>query len=129
MDYGYRKHLDMDMGGARAAVTDALKVEGFGVLTEIDIAAAFKEKRGIDFRPYLILGACNPDLAHRALQADDQLGLLLPCNVVLQAGADGGTDLSMMRPSLMADIVGDGVLDDVAQEADTRIKRALDAVG
>ncbi len=95
--------LDASFEVALQHTREALKAEGFGILTEIDIQAAFKEKLGRDFRPYVILGACNPSLAYSALSADPQVGLLLPCNVTVEAAANGGSVVRLVDPvSLMA---------------------------
>lgn len=108
----------------------ALKEEGFGVLTEIDVQRTIKEKLGKDFRPYVILGACNPSLAHRALQAELAIGLLLPCNVVVYDNGDGTSTVEAMNPEAALGIVGDnpGVFQ-VAREATQRLQRAVDRLG
>lgn len=106
----------------------ALKEEGFGILTEIDVQATLKERRGIDFRPYRILGACNPDLAHQALEAEPQIGLLLPCNVVVQE-SDNGATVSFLDPGLMVSMTGkEEALSRVAQEARTKLLRVADSL-
>ncbi len=106
-------------------VKDALKQEGFGVLTEIDMQATLKEKLGEDFEPYLILGACNPQLANRALQAEHEIGVLLPCNVVIHAHGDGQTRVSIMDPVAALGIVGSDAIQPIAKEARERLDRAL----
>ena len=108
-------------------VTAALKEEGFGVLTRIDVAETLKTKIGVDFRPYVILGACNPVLANQALSADDNIGLMLPCNVVV-ASADGGSEVAFIRPHAMMDIADAPEIRDVADQAQTKLERALEAV-
>jgi len=108
-------------------VTDALKEEGFGVLTRIDVAETLKTKIGADFRPYVILGACNPVLANHALSADDNIGLMLPCNVVV-ASTDGGAEVAFVRPHAMMDIADAPAIRDVADEAQAKLERALEAV-
>lgn len=105
---------------------EALKTEGFGILTEIDMQAAFKEKLGRDFRRYVILGACNPPLAYSALSADPQVGLLLPCNVTVEAAADGGTVVRLVDPVslLAASALGESsVIGGVAIDAKERLQR------
>ncbi|MGD8710648.1 MAG: DUF302 domain-containing protein, partial [Ectothiorhodospiraceae bacterium] len=94
MQYGYVKRLEDGFDDAVARVRDALAAEGFGVLSEIDVQGALKKKLDVDFRRYLILGACNPQLAHKAVQAEPHIGLLLPCNVLVQE-ADQGTEVSI----------------------------------
>jgi len=108
-------------------VTAALKEEGFGVLTRIDVAETLKTKIGADFRPYVILGACNPVLANQALSADDNIGLMLPCNVVV-ASADGGSEVAFVRPHAMMDIADAPEIRDVADQAQAKLERALEAV-
>jgi len=108
-------------------VTAALKEEGFGVLTRIDVAETLKTKIGVDFRPYVILGACNPVLANQALSADDNIGLMLPCNVVV-ASADGGSEVAFIRPHAMMDIADAPEIRDVADQAQAKLERALEAV-
>ena len=108
-------------------VTGALKEEGFGILTMIDVAETLKTKIGADFRPYVILGACNPVLANQALSADDNIGLMLPCNVVV-ASADGGAEVAFVRPHAMMDIADAPEIRDVADLAQAKLERALEAV-
>ncbi|HXH60332.1 MAG TPA: DUF302 domain-containing protein [Fimbriimonadaceae bacterium] len=125
VSYGYEAMLRGEtMAAAREKVAAALKAEGFGVLTEIDVKETLKKKIDVDFRPYVILGACNPNLAHKALTADPQIGLLLPCNVVLQQ-AEGGIKVSALKPAIMFQVVDDPALKPVAEDADARIRRAM----
>lgn len=106
--------------------TAALKEQGFGVLTTIDVRKTMKEKLDAEFRPYVILGACNPSLAHRALQADLGIGLLLPCNVVVYDNGDGTSTVEAMDPEAALGIVGDNpAIAEVAREAKARLERAL----
>jgi len=109
---------------AVAEVRDALKAQGFGVLTEIDVQATLREKLGEQMEPYLILGACNPPLAHRALSADRRIGLLLPCNVVIRADADQ-TVVEALDPQTMIAVADEPALQPVADEAASRLRAAL----
>ena len=109
-------------------VRAALVEEGFGVLTEIDVQATLKEKLGEDIPPYLILGACNPPYAHRALDLEPELGTLLPCNVVVYLQEDGTTRVSAVDPVAMLGIVGRRDLEPIADEIEERIERALQKV-
>ena len=124
--YGYTRHLNgISFDDARARIIEALKAEGFGVLTEIDVRATLKAKLQREFRRYVILGACNPHLAHRALDAELGIGLLLPCNVCVWE-EDGGSVVSIAKPTAMFEIVRRDDLKAVASEADERLRRALD---
>lgn len=104
-------------------VTEALKTEGFGVLTEIDVQATLKKKLGVERKPYLILGACNPQLAHRALEIDPDMGLLLPCNVVISEENDGSILVSFMDPLAVMGLVNKPEIMDIAKDAYQRLKR------
>lgn len=106
-------------------VVAALKDEGFGVLTEIDVQATLKKKLDFDFRRYLILGACNPGLAKQALTGEPEIGLLLPCNVVVQEAPEGGIRVSIADPKVMFQVVDNPALAPVAAEAEARLRRAL----
>jgi uncharacterized protein (DUF302 family) len=110
---------------------EALAEQGFGVLTEIDMKATLKAKLGEDMEDYLILGACNPPLAHRAVNIDRQIGLLLPCNVVVRADreADGTVLVEAMDPQVLVDVTGEAELRPVADEVATRLQAAIDSVG
>ena len=126
--YGmHRKLTGVTFDEALDRVTAALKQEGFGVLTHIDVAETLKTKIGVDFRPYVILGACNPVLAHQALSADDNIGLMLPCNVVVAALEDG-CEVSVVRPHAMMDIADAAEIRDVADQAQAKLERALAAI-
>ena len=127
MDYGMTIHTSIPFADAVARVRDALKAQGFGVLTEIDVKATLRDKLGQDIEDYLILGACNPPLAHRALDADRKIGLLLPCNVVVRT-ADGQTVIEALNPQVMVEVAGQPSLKPVADEATSRIRAALDSV-
>ena len=124
MEYGITVRIAAPFAGTVARVREALKEQGFGVLTEIDVRATMREKLGEDMEDYLILGACNPPLAHRALAADRKIGLLLPCNVVIRAD-DRGTTVEALDPRAIADIAGKSALTAIADEAAYRIQAAL----
>lgn len=125
--YGLSVHLDAPYEQAVERVTAALQEEGFGVLTEIDVKATLARKIGVDFRRYVILGACNPHLAHRALSAELEIGLLLPCNVVVYEDGEGSI-VTAMDPEAMMQFAGAAALGEVAAEARERIGRALSAL-
>jgi uncharacterized protein (DUF302 family) len=110
-----------------ARVVEALKREGFGVLSDIDVAATLKQKLGIDFRPYRILGACNPPLAHQALSAEDKIGVMLPCNVIVQVVGAGKIEVASIDPRAAMDRVGNPALADVAHEVADRLTRVISA--
>ena len=125
LTYGYTAHLPgTSFEDARARTVEALKSQGFGVLTEIDVQDTFKKKLDAEFRPYVILGACNPQLAHRALQNELGIGLLLPCNVCVWE-EDGGSVVSIAQPTTMFKVVKSEALRPVADEADRRLQAAL----
>ena len=123
--YGISIKTPLDYTAAIDAVTAALKTEGFGVLTEIDVQATLKQKLGAEVPPYTILGACNPPLAHRALAAEPEIGLLLPCNVIVYVAADGRTRISAIDPEAQFQIVGRADLAPLAREVGERLRRAL----
>ncbi|MDQ7036665.1 MAG: DUF302 domain-containing protein [Anaerolineae bacterium] len=117
--------LNSDMASAEAKVTDVLKAEGFGILTQIDVQATFKKKLDVDFRPYKILGACNPKLAHQALTATSEVGLLLPCNVTLAQVGDNQVEVSFIDPIHMMSVIDDEGVVAVAEEAREKLERAF----
>jgi uncharacterized protein (DUF302 family) len=124
--YGFERRLsDTTFDQAVEKVTATLKSEGFGVLTEIDVKATLRKKLDVDFRRYVILGACNPTLAHQALAAEAQIGLLLPCNVVVQEAPEGGVVVSIADPRAMFAMVDNPAVAPVAAEADERLRRVI----
>ena len=128
--YGFGIELPgVSFDGAMARVTGALKAEGFGVLTEIDVQQTLKRKLDVDFRRYVILGACNPPLAKRALEAEPQIGLLLPCNVVVQEALEGGVTVSIADPKVMFSFVDNPAVAPVAEEVEQRLRRVIAAIG
>ncbi len=122
--YGFGIDLDRPFEEVLTAVQNALKEQGFGVLTTIDVKATLKEKLGLDMERYVILGACNPPLAHRALETEREVGLLLPCNVVVRE-VNGKTRVEIADPKAMLGIVGNPALDELANEARSCLERAL----
>ena len=110
------------------AVTDEIKKEGFGVLTEIDVKATLKKKIDVDFRPYIILGACNPHLAHKALSLVPQIGLMLPCNVTVSQEVDGRSLISIINPQQMMGMVDHPELEAIACDAEERLRRVASAL-
>ena len=125
--YTFGTVLDRPVDESRSLVADALRAEGFGVLTEIDVQATLREKLGIERDPYLILGACNPHLAHRALEADPSVGALLPCNVVLRA-EEGHTRVEILDPMAALGVTGSSDVESVAAEAHERLRRVVAAM-
>jgi uncharacterized protein (DUF302 family) len=124
-DFGmYRALPGVSYDEAVQRVETALQDEGFGILTRIDVRETLKKKIDVDFHPYVILGACNPPLAHRALSAEDTIGLMLPCNVVVAESAEG-SEVSIARPTVMMQIADAEGLESVAEEAQERLERAL----
>jgi len=128
MNFTRRIELDIPYDDAIAAVKDALKDQGFGVLTEIDVRQTLKDKLNIDIEPQIILGACNPQLAHRALEIDPRVATMLPCNVVVRTD-DGHTIVEALDPKIIAEVPDNPALAPIADEAGQRIQAALDALG
>jgi len=129
LSYGFKKTLRASVDEADARVRAALKEEGFGILTEIDVKSTLKQKLDVDFRPYRILGACNPPLAHRALTEETDIGLLLPCNVVVYAGEEEGTAVvAVLDPVKQLGVAGRADMAPLAEDVRGRMKRALDAL-
>ena len=127
--YGFKTVVEGDMEEAEAKVREALAAEGFGVLTEIDVASTFKAKLDVDFRPYKILGACSPPIAHAALQQETDMGLLLPCNVVVYEGDEPGTiAVAALDPVKQLGVSGRDDLDELATDVQLRLRRAIDSL-
>jgi uncharacterized protein (DUF302 family) len=127
--YGYTKNLGtVAFDDAIERTTSALKKEGFGVLTEIDVKSTLKKKLDVDFRQYKILGACNPSLAHQALSNEIMIGLLLPCNVVVFEEDDGTITVSAVNPREMFKVVDNPDMEGVAEQVDAKIKNVINAV-
>jgi len=126
--YYFTKTVDSGIDNAIERVTDALKAEGFGVLTQIDMKATLKKKLDVDFRPYVILGACNPPYAYKALTAEDKIGTMLPCNVVVQENSDGKTEVTAVDPSASMIAVENDELKSVAAEIRARLERVIDSL-
>ncbi len=126
--YGFTVKSAGSMAEVEARVTDELQKEGFGVLTEIDVAATLKKKLDVDRRPYKILGACNPVLANQAIDADPDIGLLLPCNVVVREEADGSVSVGFMDPAAVLGLVDVAGIETLAAEVRARLERVRDAV-
>jgi len=126
-ELGIQSKLDLSYEEALVKVTDALKAEGFGVLTSIDVKETMKKKLDVEFRKYSIFGACNPLLAHRALSARPDVGLLLPCNVIIYEEGDG-TIVNIIDPLSMTELIQDPTLDSVATEARERLQRVAESI-
>jgi uncharacterized protein (DUF302 family) len=125
---GTAVYLDTDYESAVAQVTIALQAEGFGVLTEIDVKATLKKKLGVDFRPYTILGACNPPLAYKALSRAPEIGLMLPCNVTVSQEENGRVLVNLVNPQMMLGVVDLPELAEVADDAQERLRRVAAAL-
>jgi uncharacterized protein (DUF302 family) len=125
VSYYIRKQLSVPFEDAVTAVTEKLKTEGFGILTEIDVQATLKAKLDVDFRKYRILGACNPPFAHKALQMEDKIGLMLPCNVIVQERAEGGVEVAAIDPIASMQAVDNTGLAEIATQVRERLERVV----
>ncbi len=128
MKYYISRVIEAGFDETVAKVVDALKQEGFGVLTEIDVSATIKQKLGVDFRKYRILGACNPALAHKALTAEDKIGVMLPCNVVVQEADAGRVEVAAIDPRAAMERVGNPALAEIAGQVAEKLGRVVRAV-
>jgi len=126
--YGFTKNIDISYEDAVPRVVEALKNEGFGVLTEIDVKATMKKKLDVDFRKYIILGACNPPLAHQALTEEVNIGLLLPCNVIVYENDAGSTTVCVIDAGKMLSVVGRDELQPFAEQVNSKLKSVLEAI-
>lgn len=127
MEYGFSTTVDLSYDEAVTKVTEELKKEGFGVLTEIDVKETLKKKIDVDFKKYKILGACNPPLAHKALQMEEQLGLLLPCNVIVYE-SEGKTVVAAFDPMIMTKLIDNENMKAVAEDVKEKMQRVLKAL-
>jgi len=126
MSYHFSKKLDAAYDEAIIRVTEELKKEGFGIMTEIDVKEALKKKLDVDFRKYKILGACNPSYAYKALQAEDKIGTMLPCNVIVQETDDGQVEVSAIDPIASMQAIDNTSLGDIANEVREKLKKVID---
>lgn len=126
--YFFSKTVDSSFGEAIERVTEELKKEGFGVLTEIDIQTTMKNKLDVNFRPYKILGACNPNFAYQALQAEKNIGLMLPCNVIVQDAGDGKTEVAAIDPLVAMSRVDNPALEPIAEQVRAKLRRVIECV-
>lgn len=125
MSYYYTKITDYGFDEAIEKVTEELQKEGFGVLTEIDVTATFKKKINVDFRPYRILGACNPHFAHQAIQAEEKIGTMLPCNVIVQQLDNGKVEVSAVNPMASMMAVKNDSLGDIASQVSNKLENVI----
>ncbi len=125
--YGYSKNLHIPFDEAVEKTIAALKAQGFGILTDIDVKKTLSEKLNVEFRNYRILGVCNPSRAYKALQMEEEIGLLLPCNVIVYEREDGAVIVSAQRPTITFTTVGNHALEPLAQEVEETLKEVIDA--
>lgn len=127
MTYYFSRKLSLDFKDAIEKVTEALKSEGFGILTEIDVKETLKKKLDVDFRPYKILGACNPSFAHKALEAEDKIGTMLPCNVIVQE-SENGIEIAAVDPVASMQVIDNPKLKEIANEIRQQLHRVIDSL-
>ncbi|MHA1463176.1 MAG: DUF302 domain-containing protein [Candidatus Heimdallarchaeota archaeon] len=127
IDYGFTKEIDKSFEEAVDLVSEELQKEGFGILTKIDVKDKFKEKLDIDFKKYVILGACNPTSAHKAIVAEENIGLMLPCNVILYEKEDK-TVISIIRPTIAMKMINNKRLKELAEHIETKLEHVIDAL-
>lgn len=125
MAYYFNRTVDLTFEAAIAKVTEELRKAGFGILSDIDVTAALKKKLGVDFRQYRILGACNPPFAYQALQAEDKIGVMLPCNVVVQEWAEGKVEVAAIDPVASMQAVANDKLVDIAREIREKLQQVI----
>ena len=128
MSYYFSKTLNLSFDKAIVAVTEELKKEGFGILTDIDVKVTLKKKLDVEFRNYRILGACNPPFAYKALQAEDKIGTMLPCNVIVQEISDGQVEVTAIDPLASMQAVENPALKEIASEISKKLKTVIDRV-
>jgi uncharacterized protein (DUF302 family) len=128
MNYYFSKTIASGFDTAVEKITQALKKEGFGILTEIDIKATLKKKLDVDFKKYTILGACNPPYAHKALQAEDKIGTMLPCNVIVQEVEEGKTEVAAVNPLASMQAVDNAALKEIATQITEKLKSAIESL-
>ena len=128
MNYYNTKLVNLSFDNAIAKIVDELKKEGFGILTEIDVKETLKKKLDVDFRKYKILGACNPPFAYKALQVENKIGTMLPCNVIIQETEDGKVEVSTINPLVSMQTVKNHQLEVVAAQVSDKLKKVLEAV-
>jgi len=128
MEFTFHRTVPGAMADVVDRVKEALKAEGFGVLTEIDIEATLKAKLGAEFRPYRILGACNPPLAQKALEAEPRIGVMLPCNVIVQQIGNGEVEIAAINPAAPMGAIGNPALTEIAVEVGLRLQRVVAAI-
>lgn len=127
IDYGFKKELPCSVAELERIVTEELKREGFGVLTRIDVKDKFREKLNIEFKDYVILGACNPPYAHKSILAEEDIGLMLPCNVIIYSSGEGSV-LSIIKPAAAMGVIGNDALADIAAVVEQKLKAVFDNV-
>ena len=125
MSYYFNKTLNATFDEAIDRVTDSLKNEGFGILTEIDVKATFKKKLDVDFKNYRVLGACNPNFAHKAITAEDKIGVFLPCNVIVEENEDGSVEVSAVDPIASMSAVENPALGGIATDVQATLKKVI----